>query len=419
MGSRLTFSRRIVLAFTLMTLLVSGIFSLGIMVVMHVVEKHLVSEQLERELDVVLAEELPLGEYPRLDIATRFFASNIPAYAMPEAYSKLEPGFTELVNGSDAYYAFVREVEGERYMLLQEQHEFEARERTITKVVLAGFLLSVIGAAVLGRIMARYVMAPVTRLAHQVRDREQIHHHAPALAPGYADDEVGHLAASFDQTLSQLRQTLEREQLFTSDVSHELRTPLMIIATSCELLETGALSARQAGQVTRISRAAADMLDLVQTFLMLARGSPREDHLGGSVGLEEMAREQYALWEPAMRAKGLKLELSGSAGDGGPINRTLLRTVMSNLLRNAMHYSDAGTVRLRLRADGFEVEDQGIGIAEGDQSAMFQPFFRGDHGRGEGLGLGLSLVKRICVHQDWRISVNSTPDQGSCFSVSF
>ncbi|MFN3579784.1 MAG: sensor histidine kinase [Pseudomonas sp.] len=419
MASKLTFSHRITLAFTLMTLLVSGIFSLGIVVVVHVVEKHLVSDQLERELDVVLAEELPLGKHPRLDIATRFYASHLPAYAMPPAFADLQPGFTELVDGDEAYYAFVRDQDGQRYMLLQEQHEFEARERTIFRVVLGGFLLSIAGAAALGLLMARYVMAPVARLAQQVQHRDQIHQHAPALAPDYAEDEVGDLASAFDKTLSQLRQTLEREQLFTSDVSHELRTPLMIIATSCEMLETGNLSARQAGQVARISRATAEMLDLVQTFLMLARSKPREDHLGGSVSLKDMAREQYSIWDPAMRAKGLRLELTGDSDSQLNVNRTLLRTVMSNLLRNAMHYSDAGTVHLRLQANGFEVQDQGIGITESDQGLLFEPFFRGDHGRGEGLGLGLSLVKRICLHQGWKISLSSTPEQGSCFRVSF
>src|SRR5690606_18088191 len=83
---------------------------------------------------------------------------------------------------------------------------------------------------------------------------------------------VGQLAVAFDETLSQLRQALNREQLFTSDVSHELRTPLMVLAGACELLlENPALDPRARSQVQRIARASAQMRELVQTFLQLAR----------------------------------------------------------------------------------------------------------------------------------------------------
>ena len=90
---------------------------------------------------------------------------------------------------------------------------------------------------------------------------------------------------------------------------------------------------------------------------------------------------------------------------------------MNNLLRNAWHYTDSGQVRLCLERGGFRVEDSGSGIAEDQHELIFQPFFRGPQARGEGLGLGLSLVKRICTHQGWRITVENRPSGGSCFRV--
>lgn len=92
-------------------------------------------------------------------------------------------------------------------------------------VVISGFVLSVGVALLLGWVLARRVMAPVTRLARQVHHRDRLLEVAPPLAPDYAKDEVGELARSFDQTLGRLRLALGREKLFTSDVSHELRTP--------------------------------------------------------------------------------------------------------------------------------------------------------------------------------------------------
>jgi signal transduction histidine kinase len=92
---------------------------------------------------------------------------------------------------------------------------------------------------------------------------------------------------------------------------------------------------------------------------------------------------------------------------------------MSNLLRNALHYTSEGDVRLVLEDDGFRIEDTGTGVSPGEQTRIFEPFMRGVGARGEGLGLGLSLVKRICEQQNWEIRVEEMQPQGSCFSVTF
>jgi signal transduction histidine kinase len=410
-------ARRIVIAFTLTTLVVSGAFALGIVGVVHFIEEQLVTEELSRDLDIVLNEDLPAGRSPQLDASTHFFASHLPEHPMPEVFAALAEGFTELVRDDEAYYVYVRDIGDNRYVLVQEQHEFEARENALFNVVLAGFLLSVVGAWLLGRLMANRVMAPVSRLANQVRHRDQLHPLAPPLALQYPDDEVGHLAAAFDSTLGQLRQTLERERLFTADVSHELRTPLMVVLGACELLEQAELPPRAQRQAARIHRAAEEMQDLVETFLMLARARPQQASFAGNTSLKSVAAEQSERWAPLLAEKGLAFELQVEEEDSAVYNHTLLGAVMSNLLRNALHYTDRGTVRLILGSAGFRVEDSGVGIPLAEQERMFQPFVRGAEERGEGLGLGLSLVKRICAHQGWEVGLTSRQPQGSCFLV--
>jgi signal transduction histidine kinase len=417
MNAKQPFAQRILIAFVLMTALVSGLFSLSIVAVVHFIENHLVSQELGGELNQILHEDLKHGRAPRLDSTTRFFASDSEQYPIPPQYSHVVEGFNEVVEADQAYYVYSQEINGRTYLLVQEQHEFESREQALFNVVLAGFLFTVLASWGLGVIMARKVMAPISRLARQVRHRDQLHALAPPLAPQYPDDEVGQLAAAFDSTLGQVRQSLERERLFTSDVSHELRTPLMIIAGSCELLAEGQLSAREREQLARISRACDDMQQLVQTFLQLARDK-RNASVDAKSSIEQVVTEQLNHWAPLIEQKGLAFILRQEGQPPGLYNPTLLGTVLSNLLRNALHYTEHGQVSLILSDHGFCVEDTGIGIPSEQHEQMFQPFVRGQHNRGEGLGLGLSLVKRICQLQGWQISLTSLPNSGSRFSVT-
>ena len=412
-------ARRIVIAFTLMTLMVSGLFSLGIVAAVHFIEERLVSQELERELTILLQRNSSTQQPVFIDSITRFYSSRSTDNSLPTRYTGLREGFSEVVEEGDAYYVYTRDLNGERYQLVQQQNEFERREKTLFTAVLVGFLLSVLAAWILGKAMARKVMAPVSRLAQQVRHRDQLHPLSPPLAVDYPNDEVGHLAAAFDNALGQLRLSLSRERLFTSDVSHELRTPLMVIASSCELLETGQLDPRSRDQVERISRSAKEMKDLVQIFLMLARAESKEGVPEHAVSLATVAQQQFQHWQPLMRNKGLDFEAVEEQRNVERYNHTLLSTVMSNLLRNALHYTETGNVRLVMEAGGFRVEDTGIGVPVNQQSKIFEPFTRGVQVKGEGLGMGLSLVKRICEHQGWQISVTSLSAGGSCFRVSF
>ncbi|MEN0105396.1 MAG: HAMP domain-containing sensor histidine kinase, partial [Pseudomonas sp.] len=304
------------------------------------------------------------------------------------------------------------------YVLLQDQSEFEERERALYTTVWIGFVLCVALAVFLGLFLARKVIEPVVRLSRQVRHPDQLLSLAPPLAPDYAADEVGQLAASFDTTLGLLRHALTRERLFTSDVSHELRTPLMVLASSCELLlENPNLDDRARAQVQRISRACEDMRALVQTFFLLARAQNTEASHIPTISLEGAAHELIELWRGAIEHKGLQLRYQAEQAMPGQFNGTFLRTVMGNLLRNALHYTDSGHITLTLLADGFMVEDTGVGIPENQREAMFQPFVRGDSQRGDGLGLGLSLVQRVCASQGWQVSLSAAEPSGCRFRV--
>lgn len=412
-------AQRIIIAFALMSALVAGTFAMGIVATVHLVEEKLISAGLGGDLQRLLLMDSVSDWSHRPEPDQLFYFSGGPGdFDVPKDLRHLEPGFHEVFREHLSYHAMVEVVDGRRYVLLQDQSDFEERERVLFAVVLVGFVLSLVLAVFLGWTLARRVMAPVVRLAQQVRHRDQLLGLAPPLAPDYAADEVGELAVAFDATLGRLRQALSRERLFTSDVSHELRTPLMVLATSCELLlENPALDPRGRAQVERIARACSEMRELVQTFLMLARAQHEDASDTSNVPMDVVAQDLINLWREPIEAKGLELIYVPGPPQDGRYHVTFLHAVMGNLLRNALHYTDHGFIRLTLYPGGFLVEDSGVGIPEEKREAMFQPFVRGSEKRGEGLGLGLSLVQRICDSQGWVVTLTTMEPMGCRFQV--
>ncbi|WP_248794574.1 sensor histidine kinase [Pseudomonas sp. MWU13-2105] len=419
MEFRQSLAQRIIIAFALMSALVAGAFAMGIVATVHLVEEKLISAGLGGDLQRLLLMDSVSDWNHRPEPDQLFYFSGGPGdFALPGDLRHLDAGFHEVFREQVSYHAMVEVVDGRRYVLLQDQSDFEERERVLFAVVLVGFVLALVLAVFLGWILARRVMAPVVRLARQVRHRDQLLGLAPPLAPDYAADEVGELAVAFDATLGRLRDALTRERLFTSDVSHELRTPLMVLATSCELLlENPAIDTRGRNQVARIARASEEMRELVQTFLMLARAQREDASMSPRVSLSTVAEDLLALWRDPIEEKGLRLIVDPGKPLDIRYNAIFLHAVMGNLLRNALHYTDQGFIRLSLEPAGFVVEDSGVGIPEEKREAMFQPFVRGNEKRGEGLGLGLSLVQRICENQGWHVSLTTTQPNGCRFHV--
>lgn len=412
-------AQRIIIAFALMSALVAGAFAVGIVATVHLVEERLISAVLGGDLQRLLRMD-SVSDWthrPRPD-QLFYYSGGRGEYELPKDLRHLTPGFHEVFREQLSYHAMVEVVDGRRYVLLQDQSDFEERERVLFAIVVVGFVLSLALAVFLGWLLARKVMAPVIRLARQIRHRDQLLGLAPPLAPDYAADEVGQLAVAFDDTLGRLRDALNRERLFTSDVSHELRTPLMVLASSCELLLVNPnIEPRVRSQIERIARATEEMQELVKTFLMLARAQRDVGAVASRATMKEVADDLVAVWRDSIEQKGLSLYYDCSVDTPTLYNATFLQAVMGNLLRNAAHYTEHGFIRLTLEPTGFKVEDSGVGIPEEQREAMFLPFVRGSERRGEGLGLGLSLVQRICDDQGWTVTLSAMEPSGCRFYV--
>jgi len=410
-------TQRIIFSFVVLTAVVSGLFSFGIMAAIDIVEEDLVTAELNRKFPDILG-DYEQGQIPNLDLGTQFYSGteNLPYYLRD-----LEPGFYEVEDKETAFHVMIKKEQERPFYLVQEQTTVRRHENLLELTVIAGFFLSIAASLILGIMMVRRIIAPVQRLTHQVHNREQLLLDAPPLSIEYTNDEVGRLAQAFDRTISMLQESLLRESLFTSDVSHELRTPLMVIKSSCDLLiAKDQLDSYSRQRIDTISKAANEIQELVDAFLTLARGKDTEQE---NASLSNIVNRNLTGWQQQAAAKGITFTVNDETRSNGEQAKLfpvpMLRTVINNLVRNAIYHTVEGGITLVARPTGFTVCDTGPGISKIDKDSIFKPFYRGESGSQHGLGLGLSLVQRICQKEQWAVSVSDNHPNGCCFEVSF
>ena len=223
---------------------------------------------------------------------------------------------------------------------------------------------------------------------------------------------------------------LAREKsAFVSNVSHELKTPLALIRLFAETLLLGRVrNPEKANEYHRIIVNETDRLtQLINNILdFSAIEAGRKEYQFAPCDLAEIVREVLHSYEFVMQKAGFEIE-TALAENLPPVNadRDALAQALLNLLNNAVKYSrEQKHIKVALTQSGerlaLSVADRGIGMQRAELKRIFEKFYRaGDplvH-ETKGTGLGLSLVKHIVNAHGGTIAVESTPEQGSCFTI--
>jgi signal transduction histidine kinase len=242
-------------------------------------------------------------------------------------------------------------------------------------------------------------------------------------------DEFGELSQAFDEMADRVTQLIRSRQELLADVSHELRTPLARIRVALDLAADGTGDIDLAREVlSEIAEDCAELERLIADVLQAARldlaGRPAQVaaqrlHVEeyDPVSLVQRVAERFRTEHPTRQ-----LELRCSH-DLPPLNGDvmLIRRALHNLLDNAQKYSSAPALIVlsaeRSAAEiSLRVEDQGIGIAAEDLPQIGSPFFRTDRSRNRrtgGIGLGVSLSRKIVEAHGGTLVVESAPDRGT------
>jgi two-component system, OmpR family, sensor histidine kinase MprB len=333
-------------------------------------------------------------------------------------------------SGGDASFADVKEGDTDLRVIsqpvpgggaIQVARSLEDTEHTLDTLVIILALVSAGGialAAALGPVVARTALAPageVSAAAEEVARTHDLTHRIEVRG----DDELGRLAASFNEMMAALERSEAAQRRLVADASHELRTPLATLRTNIETLgRSDRLDPQERRRlVGDVTQELEEMSELVGDVVELARAPGQDAVQRQDVALDELARD--AIERAQRRAREIRFEPRLRPSIVNADAQRLGRAI-SNMLDNACKWSPrGGTVEVEVADGRVSVRDHGPGFPRDDLDKVFDRFWRADEARGKpGSGLGLAIVQRVAEEHGGSAAAANAEDGGAVVSLT-
>jgi len=419
MPNRRGLTRRLGRELLLQAVYISAAVLVGVFVAANVIPDFMIKKALEGEAEYYWERAAANPAHPLPDTL------NLTAYrqdlgAVPADLAALSPGYHRQGGGKDTL-TFVSDRHGKRLFLVFEEAQVNQLLILFGLIPLALALTVIYLALYSGYRVSRRAVSPVVALAQQVQQLDPASPDATLLelsSTGEVDEEILVLSEALEGLINRVGEFAERERRFTRDTSHELRTPLTVIKMAVDsLLKDEGLDSKQVETLLRIRQSADDMEHLTSAFLLLAResgeGLPSEWVDVNEIVAAELERGRIV--NPNTR---IATEVVEDCRLSVLAHEKVLASVIGNLLRNSLSYTDDGTVRVHIGAGWVTIEDTGPGMDPGQIEKAFKPYYRGGRQRG-GFGVGLTIVKRLTERFRWPLEVSSKPNQGTRVTIRF
>lgn len=315
------------------------------------------------------------------------------------------------------------ELPGQRSGVLQVARNIEDLEDGLARLrrqIVGASLIGILFAGLLGALVARRLAAPIAEVANAAKELA-LNNDLPQRIEVGRSDEVGDLATSFNQMLAALQLSRDQQRRLVGDASHELRTPLTSLRLKIDLLNSKSelpddarreLISTSASELERLGELVNELVDLA-TDPTGVEEAPIDYALTSLV--QEVATE-------VERRSGRTITVTATASDSFPIRVRMARRAVSNLLGNAVKYSESGEISVAVDGPRVEVRDRGDGIPESDLEYVFDRFYRAPSTRDQpGNGIGLAIVRRVAdLHggRAWARNASDGPGAVVGFSIA-
>ena len=418
-------SRKMTLQVTLIA--VVAVLSIGFTSV--IIEQFLVHEALTRETDHFWLnyDKDPTFPAPNTDNLKGYLTLSSSEEGLPKSLRGYGLGFQK-IDGQTAHSVLYNSERGDKQLHLL----FDGRSVLRLALFFGIFPLTLV--LILIYVTAWWVyresthlISPVVWLANKLDSFDPSKLEPGALddlddMPGDTDWEIETLTKSFSSYERRIRRFMDREHTFTRDTSHELRTPLTVIKMASDiLLSENELEAHNLKYIKRIKASARDMEELIDAFLILSRETDQEFE-DQHIIMSEAIEAELKLANVFLEGKPVKLEMDLQYPLELFTARKVLSIVLGNLIRNALIYTNNGTVSIVIKEKSVIVKDTGVGMSEDQIKRIFQPYYRAqqeDKSTRKGYGVGLTIVKRLSNRFNWSVEVESKVGQGTSVEVVF
>lgn len=295
-------------------------------------------------------------------------------------------------------------------------------------ILIAAYLTALLVTALLAYFFVKQSFKPIEILTKQISKINQ-HQLSERLPENKSDDEINLLAKNFNQMLSRIENAFKVQRSFIQHASHELRTPLANLITSCELALSKELTNQQyADLIKSFNEEHHHLIEVTNALLMLSQYENKSYQTDNKeTRIDEIIFETVDEIQQDHPEHKIKFLIDDNLTEKQltlHVNQILLKTAITNLIRNACKYGKSKEVEISIKynkTDGLNInfKNDGATLSEDEAQMVMQPFYRGINANGQrGYGLGLAITNRIIELYNGSITYHKS-NNNNVFKVSF
>jgi signal transduction histidine kinase len=278
-----------------------------------------------------------------------------------------------------------------------------------------------------GYVLASVMLKPLTDLNKQIQKKE-VQNLNKQIKYEDKGDEISELIKNFNRMSNRLSRVFESQKEFVENSSHELKTPLSVIQANIDtILNSKRISKKELNKLLTNSKNQINFMnDLTEDLLLLSSISTSKSNIEmENISVRKLIRRVKNTFKEKAEDNDLEIVVTNNENDFTVKgNKVLLERAFSNLLDNAIKYSNGSKVTVSTKEKEGVIyvsfKDNGKGIPKGKEEKLFERFYRIDRGRSRkdgGSGLGLAITKEIIERHNGKVYVNSKYKDGAEFVV--